>query len=47
MPEHGFSLTRVFPHKDKIINSDLILENTGHIKPAYWQILRVLVKLQF
>ena len=36
MLEYGFSLIRIFPHKD---NSVLIWKNKGHQKPVFWQIL--------
>ena len=34
MSEYGFSLTNIFPHKDKIP------EKTGEQKPVLWYILR-------
>ena len=40
MPEDGFSLTRVFPYKDRIVNFVLIGENTSPRKPVFWHILR-------
>ena len=33
MPEYEFSLTRIFPYKDRIIDYVLIQENTGKISP--------------
>ena len=40
MQEHGFSLTRIFPYKDRIKDSVLIREYTGQRKPIFWDILR-------
>ena len=47
MPEHGFSLTSIFLHKDRKSDSDLIRENTGHRKPECWQILRNIIDINF
>ena len=33
MQKYGFSVTRILPYKDKIVNSVLIWENTGQWKP--------------
>ena len=33
MPENGFSLTPIFPYKDRIVDSVLIREYTGQRKP--------------
>ena len=38
MPEYGFCLNRIFPYKDRIVNSVLIKENTGQRKPVFWHI---------
>ena len=35
-----FSLTRVFPYKDGIVDFVLMGENTGQRKPVFWHILR-------
>ena len=40
MPEHGFYLDRIFQYKNRIKDSVLIRENTGHRKPVFWHILR-------
>ena len=40
MPEKRFSLTRVFPYKDKIFDSILIRENMGQRKPMFWYVFR-------
>ena len=34
MPEFGFSLTRLFVYKDRIVDSAHIQEHTGHSKPG-------------
>ena len=39
MREYGFSLSRILPHKDKIVDSVLIRENTAQRKPVFSQIL--------
>ena len=39
MPEYRFSLTRIFPYKDKIYDYVLIREDTGQRKPVFWNIL--------
>ena len=39
IPEYGFSLTRLFPYKDSICDSDVIREYTGHRKPEFCHIL--------
>ena len=40
MLEYGFSLTRVFQYKERIVeNFFLIRENLGERKPAFWHIL--------
>ena len=39
MPEYGFSLTRILPYKDRIVDSVLIREYTGQRKTVYWHIL--------
>ena len=38
MPEYGFSLTRIFPYKDRIYYA--LRENTGQRKPVCWYTLR-------
>ena len=40
VPEYGFSLTCIFPYKDRIYNSVLIREWTSQTKPLLWHILR-------
>ena len=35
MREYGFSLTRIFPNKDRIVDTILIRENTAQRKPAF------------
>ena len=46
MPKHGFSLTRIFPYKDKIYDVSnlqiyvLIRESTVKTKRVSWYILR-------
>ena len=40
MREYRFSLTRILPYKDRIVDSDLIRENMGQWKPAFSLILR-------
>ena len=40
MLEYGFSLTRIFPYQNTIIDSVLKPENTGHRKPVFRHILR-------
>ena len=39
MREYEFSLIRILPYKDRIVNSVLIRENTGQWKPAFSHIL--------
>ena len=39
MREYGFSVTRILPYKDKIVDFVLIRENTGHSKPVFLHIL--------
>ena len=39
MREYGFSLTRILPYRDRIIDSVLIWENTGQWKPVFFSIL--------
>ena len=36
IPDHGFSLTHIFPYNDKIEDSDLSQENTGQRKLLFW-----------
>ena len=35
MREYGFSLTRILPYKDKIVDFVLIRENKGQWKPVF------------
>ena len=35
MREYGFSLTRILPYKNKIVDSALIRENTGQCKTDF------------
>ena len=44
MPEYRFSLTRMFPHNDKIFDFVLIREYEGQRKPVVWHILRSITK---
>ena len=39
MPEYRFSLTCIFPYKDKIDDSVLIRNYTGQRKSIFWHIL--------
>ena len=39
MPEYRFSLTRIFPYKDRIYDYVLIQEVTCYRKPVFWNIL--------
>ena len=39
MQEYGFSLTGIFPYKNRIYDSDLIRENMGQWKPLFSYIL--------
>ena len=38
--EYGFSLTRIFPYKDRMIDFVLIWEYTGQRNPLFWHNLR-------
>ena len=40
MPGCGFSVTRIFLYKDKIVDFILMRENTGQRKPIFWYIIR-------
>ena len=40
MSEYRFSLTRIFPYKDRIEDFVLIRENAGQKKLVFWYILR-------
>lgn len=40
VPEYRFSLTCIFPYKDRIYNSVLIRKWMGQTKPLLWHILR-------
>ena len=40
MPEHWFSLTRIFPYKNGIYDYVRIRKDTGHRKSVFWNILR-------
>ena len=35
MQEYGFSVARILPNKDKIVDCVVIRENTGHWKPVF------------
>ena len=37
--EYGFSRTRIFLHKDEIVDSVLIREHTGQRNTIFWHIL--------
>ena len=39
MQEYGFSLTRILPYKDRILDSDLKWENTGQWKPEFSHVI--------
>ena len=39
MPEHEFSLIRIFLYMDSIYDSVLVQENTGHRKPVFLHVL--------
>ena len=39
MREYGFSLTRILPYKDKIVDFVLMRENKGQWKPIFSHIL--------
>ena len=39
--KHEFSLNRIFPYKDRIIDSVLIQENMGQGKPLFSHVLRI------
>ena len=39
MPENRFSLTPIFPYKDRIVDSVLIREYTSQRKPVFWHVL--------
>ena len=39
MPEYGFSLTCIFPYKDRIYDYVLIRGDTGQKKPVFFNIL--------
>ena len=36
MPEYEFSLIRIFPYKDKIVDPVLIEKKTGQRKTVFW-----------
>ena len=38
MPKYGFSLTRIFSYKDRIVDSVLLRENAGQRKRVLWHI---------
>ena len=40
MQECGFAVNRIFPYKERIEDSVLIMENAGHRKLVFWHILR-------
>ena len=39
MQKYGFSLTLILPYKERIVDSVLLRENTGHWKPVFSHIL--------
>ena len=39
MREYGFSLIRIHPYKDKIVDFVFIRENTGQWKPVFLDVL--------
>ena len=47
MREHSFSLTRIFPYKDRIEVSVLIRENMGLRKHVFWYILSSVIEVKF
>ena len=44
IPEHEFSLNRMFRYIDRIYDSILIQENTSHRKPVFSHILRSIIR---
>ena len=44
MPKYKFSLTRIFPQKDRIVDSVLIRKSAGQEKPAFSHILQNEIK---
>ena len=42
MPEHEFPLIRIFLYMDRIYDSVLVRENTGHRKPVFLHVYAVL-----
>ena len=40
LPEDRFSLTLIFPYKERLVCFDFLLENTGQRKLVFWHILR-------
>ena len=41
MPEYEFSLTRIFPGKDIIVDSPPMQKNKYQKNPVIWHILRI------
>lgn len=39
MPEYGFSLICIFPHKERIYNLVLTRKNVDQRKPLFWHVL--------
>ena len=39
MREYRFSVTHIFPYKDRIVDSVFIWENAGQLKPVFSHIL--------
>ena len=39
MPEYGFSLARIFPYKERIVDFVFMWESAGQKKPVFWHIL--------
>ena len=40
MLEYGFSLTRIFPYKNRVVDSPRIRENKGQTKPVFQHFIR-------
>ena len=45
MQEYGFSLTRILPYKDRIVNFVLIQDNAGQWKAVFLHILYSVIVL--
>ena len=47
MREYGFSLTHIFPYKDRTYDSVLMRESTGKRKPVFWHNLHSSYSISF